>query len=165
VIELTDLTKICRESGKLLTTVSLCLGEYWDRSKDMKWLLLGETQLRKFERPGNPPYWWLAAYLGEGATDYEHDSAYALRLPLIALEFQRVEYHCAEFYAVVHPNQPSDFYVPWPGYNPLKGAEVCTECKGDDAHKIVSEYVPAHDAGLYKQVAGKLVLISIGPAR
>jgi hypothetical protein len=99
------------------------------------------------------------------ATDFEHDSAYALSLPLIGLEFQGVHYHQTQIRAWVGVN-PEHFHVPLPGYDPTKHpkAVVCTNCP--KKHPIVPEgfYFPPFERELFKKIRGREVLIKVGPA-
>lgn len=158
----TDLRSITRDSDTCKTTVELRLGDVWDRGTEIKWLTFGRAQIRKMETDGFPN-WRLAAYL-KNATDFEHDSAFAFRLMLVALEFKFVENHCTVLQALVHPSYSDEFHVPRPGYNPLELPESteCPDC--EEKHIIVPEgfYVPPFDAELFEAVAGKSVTIYIG---
>ena len=161
--DLVDLRAITRNSDKLTTRIYLC-DEF--HTGQRLWMTLGECKLmRPIER--SPMRWWLAAYLTGGATDFEHDSAYALRLPLLALHFDMWEMGQAWFYAIIDPNDADAFRVPPPGYNPMghKESYTCEEghCK-KEPHIVVPEglYVPPHDPKLYSKVACRPVLITIG---
>ena len=110
---------------------------------------------------------------GLGVTDFEHDSAWALRLPLIGLTWDGllVHYHTAHLLAWVDPDDLDGFNVPGPGYDPAKlpGAHKCKDkqCLKNDptGHIIVPEgnYVPPTNPVLYRQVRGKMLEITIGP--
>jgi hypothetical protein len=116
--------------------------------------------------------------MGHGACDPEHDTAYALRLPLIGVEFEWADHHQFRFHGYVEPGlDPTDrhntFHVPLPGYDPTTHpkAETCNgkkNCKWGDGkkHVIVPEgfYVPSFNPELYKLVAGKRVVILMGKA-
>jgi hypothetical protein len=160
-----DLRGITRESSRCLTTVNIRMGEWWDRDTDQRWLTFGQAQLRRFGDNAFP-WWWLGAYLAEGATDFEHDSGYALRLPLVSLDFQFMMNHGSHFLALVHPAAADEFRVPTPGYNPLEHpkTEPCPTCKGEQAHLMVPEglYVPPFEPELYEVVKGRPVSIHIG---
>lgn len=154
----TDLRAITRRADRCVTTVRVQMD--WETHID--WLTFGEAQLRLHEKQG---VWDLMAYLNGGATDFEHDSAYALSLPLIGLAWERLYHHRSTFTAWVHPAAESrDFRVPRSGYNPmaLGVAQTCRRCTPH--HPIVPEghYQPPFDAELYKLVAGKRVEITIG---
>jgi hypothetical protein len=164
-VEPVDLRAITRNSDKIITRIYVCDSFH---TRQQRWITLGECKLmRPVER--SPMRWLLAAYLTDGVTDFEHDSAYALRLPLLALHFDMWEMGQAWFYAIIDPNDPDEFHVPPPGYNPMehKEARLCKEghCK-KEPHIIVPEdfYTPPHDAKLYRKVACRPVLITIGVA-
>jgi hypothetical protein len=163
----TDLTKITRESKTQRTEVFV---EWGHHEQKLRWLTLGQSRLRR-AHDRDDGCWQLAAYLTAGVTDFEHDSAYALQLPLVGLHFKSVEYQRATFEAWVdpNPNDLSSFHVPRPGYNPMKLPEayIC-KMKGQCAkepHIIVPEgfYVPPVDEDLWLLVRGRRVEIRIGP--
>jgi hypothetical protein len=163
--ELVDLRSITREADRIRTKVVLL-----DRfsSERTPWLLFGSCQVRFFE---NKHSWWLSAYMTSGVTDFEHDSAYALRLPLIGMTFDGVEYGSTLLRAWVDPEGTDDFCVPTSSeYDPTKHPDATT-CNYDrcaeDPHIIVPEgfYVPPFDRQLFERVRGRKVEIRIGPAR
>ena len=160
-IELLDLRSITRDSNKCRTSVIL----QWDWQTRIEWIICGMVDFRE----DKTKRWTLQAYLNKGATDFEHDSAHALGLPLIGLTFDRLYYSRSAFTAWIDPNDDSDsFRVPLPGYNPakLKNTIKCNDKHCDEKHIIVPEgyYYPPHDAKLYDLVKGKKVEISVGPA-
>ena len=162
-IWLNDLTPICREEGRALTHVRIDLDSYLSRG--VPWLTAGASEFQRFD---SLCYWTLGARM-EGATDFEHDSAWAFKLPLIGLEFKHAYDQGCHFTAFVHPDGFDDFHVPPIGYDPRKLPEAhqCKEkgCRrNDEKHIIVPEgyYVPAKDAELYKKVRGKRVDIVVG---
>lgn len=165
-VETVDLRSITRRSDKCLTTVMLQLT--WDEREKVKWLVFGEAHIQKFERKGQ---YLLKAYLPAGVTDFEHDSAYAFRLPLMGLEMDELflSYHQTRLRAIVDPNNSDDFRVPRPGYDPLKmeGTHTCKaydQCK-EKPHLIVPEgfYAgPPFDRKLFELVRGKRVEIIVG---
>lgn len=177
VVQETDLRPICRASDRCITVVTL----HVDWEARARWLVLGETQIRQ-QSDRRDGRWRLEAYMAD-ATDFEHDSAYALRLPLVGLEFTGLDYHRSTFHAWIDPNAvdefSQDFHVPRPGYDPRKDpkARTCSGtydgkenfCKWNEGrpHPVVPEgfYVPPYDADLYGVVRGKLVEISCGPVR
>lgn len=156
-IEQVDLTSITRDSNTCRAIVKLKLGRH--KSIDW-WLKFGQAQLRNEDN-----LCWLTAYINNDVTDFEHDSAHALRLPLIGLKFDSVCYHSSKFTAWVDPDGEDEFRVPLPGYNPAEHPDAvkCTQCK--TAHIIVPEgyYLPPFNKELYNKVRGKKVYISIGP--
>jgi hypothetical protein len=166
----TDLRGICRRADTCLTVVTI----HMDWQTSVEWLRFGEAQLRHREHDGTDE---LKAFLTEGVTDFEHDSAYALSLPLIALRFESLDYHSTRLSAWVHPDDSDAFRVPRPGYDPMKHpkARICSSRasgsrspRSSDAlcgkpHVIVPEghYLPPRDAQLYSLVKGKRVEIRI----
>lgn len=163
-IEPTDLRSITRHPDRCLTTVSLQV----DWKTKLEWLRFGEANIQYFEKRKT---WSLKAYLPAGATDFEHDSAHALQLPLIGLQFGdlTIHYHTIFLVAWVDPNEFDGFRIPRPGYDPmnLPGATKCNskECR-KTPHIIVPEghYAgPPKDLELFRAVAGKRVEICIGP--
>lgn len=157
-VELTDLTGITRDNKRVRTTVYLHENNYGDK---IPWLIFGQAEVRNEER-----ICWLDARMTEGVSDFEHDSAHALRLPLIGLKFEQVWYHTTYITAWVDPNNPDGFHVPRPGYNPMKhpDAEVCEADYCGEPHPIVPQgyYVPPFDKELYEAVKGKKIEIIIG---
>lgn len=177
----TDLCAITRRPDRFLTTVDIDLGwdeESGDRSK-IRWLTFGECELRTDSKRSAR----LEAHLKGSTCDFEHDTAWALRLPLIGLQLADVGvWHSrTHFTAWVDPDAGGsmpDFHVPRPGYNPMAHpeAEICDGiydekkrkyCKWNEGkkHIIVPEgfYVPPFDRELYEVVRGKRVEISTGP--
>jgi hypothetical protein len=162
IVEETDLRPISRRGYRCLTTVRLFPN--WDPANAVTWLKIGEARLRSARDGRADGRWLLEAYLTAGTTDFEHDSAYAIRLPLIGVQFEGVDYHATRVSAWVDPgNDFEDFHVPRPGYNPmaLPNAEKCTDKRCEEPHVIVPEgfYVPPFDADLYAAVRGKRVEI------
>jgi hypothetical protein len=167
VLETTDLREITRNPELCLTEVYVQTGR--DIQSRIKWLICGQSKLipQRDHRDGR---WRLEAYLPDGVTDFEHDSGYAFKLPLIGVEFEMVDYHQATFHGWVDPNNDhEDFRVPRPGYNPMKHpkarkCEPSKYCPGN--HMIVPEGFwagPPTDTELWKAVQGKKVQICIGP--
>lgn len=172
----TDLLSISRGTDKCRSYVSL----EWDWETRVTWLKFGEATLRK-KGEKHDGRWDLEARMGLGATDFEHDTAYALRLPLVGVEFEWADHHQFRFRAFVDATMDpkptrNGFHVPLPGYNPTKhpDAKMCSGkydgkkswCKWGDgeAHVIIPEgfYVPPFNAELYKLVSGKRVELILG---
>jgi hypothetical protein len=159
----TDLRPLCRHSDRCEATVYVIVHDpetYSDRS--LVWLRLGQVYLRKFDKPYKR--WELQAYLGD-ATDFEHDSAKVICLPIIGLEWDDlfVHYHQTRLNGWVDHQNAEDFHVPRAGYNPLKEKDTvaCDRC--ENKHPMVEKYIPPNDLELFKAVAGKRVEIVIGP--
>ena len=178
----TDLRSITRHADRMSCKVTVF--DVADESR-FTWLLLGECQIRRIDRDTGRHR--LEAHLRDHACDEEHDTAYALRLPLIGLSLADLGVHdsTVHFVAWVDPNAADDhdpagpdFHVPLPGYNPMAHPKA-TECAGihdkrrrlyckwgdGKKHIIVPSgfYVPPFDAALYKAVRGRRVDIAIGP--
>jgi len=159
----TDLRSITRRSKLCLTRVFVDTPS----KEHVPWLVLGESRVET-QRERHDGSWRLSAFLGGGVTDVEEDSAYALRLPLVGLFFERVSYQSSHLTAWVDPNAgPTGFerfHVPRPGYDPAKlpNAWMCETCK--PSHPIVPEgyYVPPFDPELYRIVRGARVEIEVG---
>lgn len=132
-------------------------------NKTLTWLTFGAANLQD-RKSGT---WSLDARFGYGVTDFEHDSAYILSLPLIGLALGGlgVYLHEAHFIAWVDPNDFEGFHVPRPGYDPRKhkDTEICQEC--EEKHSVLPEgfFTPKPDRDLWNLVRGKKVEISIGP--
>jgi hypothetical protein len=154
--QVADFRSITRRANRLVTTVNLHV-----HFEKFPWLIFGQCDFQYHE---SLKQWLLKAYLPEGVTDPEHDSAYAFRLPLVGLQFSGLWYHQSHFDAWVDPSGADDFRVPKTGYDPLKLADTqtCTDC--DEKHLIVPEghYVPPFDPDLFKMVGGKRVEIVVG---
>lgn len=181
IIVETDLRSITRKANRLRAVVRIQLD--WETRID--WLLLGETQIVAQKDGGGDGRWRLESHLAEGVADIEHDTGFAVRLPLIGLQLGplAVYYHHTHLFAWVDPNaegiRTPEFHVPRPGYDPVKHPDtfMCDGiydekkkkyCKWNEGkpHPIIPQgfYVPPYDAELYEAVKGKKVEITIGPA-
>jgi len=166
----TDLRSITRDSDRYETRVLIQGDEYHElhgvsEEHDPRtlWLKFGRSELRMAEREGRSAV--LQARVTYGVTDREHDSAWAICLPLIDVKMEGVMNGRTWITACIAPRGRNDFRVPWPGYDPTKhpDAYTCKEC--EKRHKVVPEgYQPCVDAHLYQHVQGRRVSISIGPA-
>ena len=162
-IEHIDLRKICRETD--LVEVKVSFMDYDHRGEP--WITLGQASLRKSGRGG----WELFARMD--ATDFEHDSAYAINLPLIGLELDSVYYNRCNFVAWVNPNLGEldpNFRVPTSSdYDPtkLEDAYMCEMDGCEKSHPVVPEnyYQPPFNRKLFEKVRGKKAEISFGPVR
>ena len=152
---LTDLLGITRHSERCLTVVSIL------SPPDIHtWLRVGETQIQCID----PNRWLLEAYLNQGATDPEHSSAMALRLPLFGVRLQAIRYSVTTLVACILADTEY-FRVPRPGYDPFRSpiTHSCGDCKDDIAHIVVPEgfYLPPFDGELFQMVRGLQVQIDI----
>jgi hypothetical protein len=164
----TDLRPITRDADLYETRV-LIAGDEYDELRGVSeeyeprtpWLKFGRAELRMPEREGRPAV--LQARVTYGVTDQEHDSCWAICLPLIDVKMEGVSNGRTCITACIAPRGRSEFKVPWPGYDPTKhpDAFTCKECK--PRHKVAPEgYVPYTDAHLYQHVQGRRVSISLG---
>jgi len=164
LIEYTDLRSITRRSDKWHTIVTVETHDDTGFRKNITWLEFGEVQLRSTGREsGADGCYELRAYLLENVVDFEHDSAYALSLPLIGVRLgpMAVHYHQVSLCGWIDPNVDDNFRVPRPKYNPMALADT----RRDKELTIVPEgfYLPPFDVELYKAVRGKKVEITISP--
>lgn len=180
-IEEIDLRSICRQPNRYGVTVFLVnrLG------RGTGWLRLGQANLERNDRSSSPieNFWTLSARMGSRnenesvPTDFEHDTAYACKLPLIGVEFKSFRYHTATFTGWIYPSDDTasdgfhEFHVPRNGYDPRKHpkAVMCQDkdCldagveNGGGPHVIIPEdfFVPPFDPELYEAVKGRPVEI------
>jgi hypothetical protein len=121
----------------------------------VSWLALGLVDFQELEHCRE---WLLRAAL-KHATDEEHDPAYALRLPVVGLKFEQLWDGRAHFTAWV-ADDPDEFRVPPPGYDPRDNTRRCDEC---DPKHLFAPYLPDHDPDLFQEVKGLRLEISVGP--
>lgn len=166
IVPVLDLRTLSRNSDKCLTQVTLYPD--WDTKNAFVWIQAGETSLRQ-KRDGDPTSGHtLTCYVKDGATDFEHDSAYLFQLPLVGLTFVSMWYHQVRFGAYIDPTLDTlsfdRFSVPSADYNPFKhkDASLCESCKGDDAHSFVP-YLPPNNTKLYQRIKGLKAEILISP--
>lgn len=154
-----DLRPITRDSKIALTQIRL-FDPYTMRHVD--WITMGASYLHKEERFHR---WRLEARL-PNATDFEHDSAYAIRMSLVGLTFDGMFFQQQPmFVAWIDGSDVDSFNVPESDYNPLtlKGTQPCRECKGKDKHVIVPEgyFVPPPNKPLFEKVRGLKVEVTL----
>lgn len=168
---LIDLTPITRKADRSRTRIFITVPHLGGGSSKIEWIRTGLISMSQRERREG---WELISYLQEGATDVEHDSAYALTMSLFDVHFDSVDYNKTVILARVDmdedPQFGRTFRVPPPGYNPLTHPEasMCEGkkyCKQGKPHIIVphGHYCPKFDPALYKRVAGKKLEIHISP--
>ena len=160
-IEEIDLRGISRYSENLKCTVYIREPESW---RDEPWIHLGQVSFRNIGK-GKAD---LIARMD--ATDFEHDSAYVIVLPIIGLRLDEVYYHQTILEGWICPEDgPDNFHVPSSSdYDPTKlpDAYIC-EDERCNRHPIVPEgyYVPPFDEKLFNRVRGCRVKIYLGPAK
>jgi hypothetical protein len=158
-MDVLDLRSVTRDSDK--TECRILLQDH-PRHPASPWIILGQVLIR-LDR--HLPL--LMARAKAGVTDFEHDSAYVLRIPLIGVKLLEVD-HEVELEAYIHPGKEGrdDFLVPVDGYDPekLEGATICEEC--EEKHVIVPEgyYAgPPFNQDLHEELRGRRIIIRIGP--
>jgi len=166
-VQFTDLRDIGRDADRMETVVALFQENL--RQGRVEWLWAGSSSLYPVNNYHKPGLWILAARLGRGATDPEHDIPFVFKLPLVGVEIERIEEGGVWAHGFVDAYDGEEFRVPRPGYDPLKERDVftCLHASCRDRHPIVPDgcYVPKFDAALYEAVKGRLVDIRIYPVR
>lgn len=167
-VEKTDLRAITR-NPRAHTQIYIARRDAEGRRDRKLWLEFGE--LSRIWRREDDGRVLLGTYLGFGATDFEHNSAYVLRLPVIGMQFADLRYHMTIFNAWVDPDGQDEFRVPSPGYNPLTHPKAmrCDPCPyNDPPHTIVPEGLyggAPFNPELFRAVAGCPIQIHIGVRR
>jgi len=161
-----DFRPLSRNSDKILTTVIL----YTDHERS-EWIKLGEIMLRSRDSHHFRGIWELGAYLSN-ATDFEHDAAWLLKMELVGVTFDSIEYGQTRFEGFIRADSEECFKIGDADYNPLKHPEA-KSCKGTakeycrrgEKHVIVPEgfYVPPVNAPLFNIVRGRRVEVITGP--
>jgi hypothetical protein len=150
-----DLRKFSRNPERTVMTIDLV-----DRDgKKARLITCGEPQISSRDRPFEGC--WCIAARTKNATDFEHDSSYLFQFEVIGLEFGSAHYGQVTLRAWIAADDVGGFRVPDENWNPMAGAEPCEECKGKDAHQIVSYFVPPVNEKLYERIKGSQVEIVI----
>lgn len=156
-----DLRSITRDVDRVITTVELT--DLLELNR-VPWLTLGSASLRRLDRGG----WQFQAHMRDGVTDIEHDSALAVRFPLVGVRLDSVYDGVLRATGYI-PAGSNDFHVPRPGYNPIDnppdGANWCKCEPHRPPHLMLPEgfYVPPEDQETYRLVCGMRVQITMGP--
>jgi len=170
LVEPVDLRSITRESSRVITTIKVIDVDDQDgHDHKFPWLTFGEPSFRYGERRDHATM-EIGARLGKGATDFEHDSAWAFRFDLVGVEIKAL-WGLNHFVGLVKPcsfrnHQFCDFHVPGPGYNPLTHPKTvrCTDkhC-GPKGHPIVPQgyYVPPVNPDLHEKLSGRWVEVVV----
>ena len=161
IVDLTDLRSVTRSAN--LTNTHINLFNKRTRREE-PWIICGTVAIREYEPIES--CWMLAARLDYGVTDFNHDSAHAIQLPLIGLTFNDMIFDgVIMFSAWVDPNAEDDFRVPDPGYDPvaMEDTYTCEDC--EKPHPIIREglYAGPRNKALYKKVRGRKISIQIAP--
>ncbi len=154
-----DLSHLCRSSAKTVITIETDF-------RMSSWITAGEISLRARDSYHFKGICQLDARMN--ATDYEHDSLYALRIELVGVELNDISYGLTSVIGWIRADNLDSFRVPVPGYNPLKHKQAtkCKQCKGKESHLVIPDsYVPPPNPELYNIVRGRKVLITTGAAK
>lgn len=152
-----DLSKISDDGDTMITTIQLEDYDLQGLLKRGPWLTFGTASIRTETTCD------IGAHLSGGVQDFEHSSAYAVRINLVGLRFKFTSGHVSYFEAHLTPKY-DDIRIHEPDFDPtkVKGAVMCKEC--EDKHLLLPDgyYIPP----VYKYaklVAGTRVSITIGP--
>lgn len=159
-----DLRPCTRNSDFCLT----CIWVIDSHRKEHLWIVGGEAQLlRAGDSDLNRGRWYLKMYgtaKGLNLVDREHDSAYALYIELIGVDFDSVAYQQTSLYGWITPQDPESFRVPKSNDLLSTGDLPCEleECQ-EDPHYMTDYYQPAPDAELYERLMGRRVHVTFAP--
>ena len=159
-IQSIDLRPITRRSDVLGAVFRIQDEEYnW-----VPWIKCGEIKLQKDNRYGDE--FRVCAHLRDGATDFEHDSAYAFAFDAIGVTYEMTEGHNTFLSGWFKPD-PDSFCVPDEGYDPfsIEGAVKCQNC--ESGHVIVPEgcYMPPRNDAMFKALSSKRFELNISVRR
>jgi len=141
-----------------------------------EWIVMGQMSRMDVPRGNGNNSWRIGARMGDGATDFEEDSAYALSMNIISPKINTIVYGSTWIDAFIDPNPygSSDFKVPLSNdYDPRKhpDAYVCEApaclAHPNGAHPIVPEgmWMPPENPQLFKRMRGLPITIRIGVHR
>lgn len=131
-METRNFQDITRDSEFVKTTMRLSHGP-----EAPKIIVCGASQLHNYGADHSAQF---RAFLRDGATDGEHDSAKAFSIPLIGLEPQIAGTLNSLYEGWVEPEYRS-FWVGGPDYDPFEGAEDCEDDICPDDH-VITDYLP-----------------------
>lgn len=162
-----DLMSLSRTSEKLFTYVQLedCdLERYFEREEDGAkrrdaWLRFGECRIANEGRTC-----FIGSRLRDGITDFEHDSAYAVHIGLIGLQYKFTDNHVSHFEAFL-TTEPEDIRIYPADFDPakVKGSSKC-DYKGCNKHLMLPDgYFTPPMYEFARVVAGKRISITMGP--
>ena len=120
-VPITDLRGICRYPDRLRCSVFLFEAQEDGATREVPWLILGQVGLVTHEgrKAGHAT---LSARMGFGATDFEEDAAWVLKLPLTGLFFSGVDYHVTKFIAWVDADAEGSFHSDFQRGSPRLGS-------------------------------------------
>jgi hypothetical protein len=159
-----DLKSVTRDSDLVVTDIKIYTGDYSKGSGFQDWISCGSVDLRA---PTGPSPWMLNARAKEGITDFEHDSAYIFRIPVVGVELSFISNGYTYLKGYIG-GDVDDLRVPMEtGYDPLKlkGTKTCKSCK--KPHPIVEEGFWAGPKCTHKDwlaLVSRRIEICFGPA-
>ncbi len=158
VLPKVDLRPFTRDSKKIDTRIFLKGHDY--ESKQFLWIHVGAVEIRRSPEQGEVEQYILRAHRLVGYTDFEHDSAKALTIPMIGVKLATGFSGCVRLIGWIdfNPERANDLRI----FNPNaldKEASTCKDC--EKPHPIV-QYVPSPDPVLFNKIRGMQVEIFIG---
>lgn len=123
-----------------------------------RWLVLGSVTLTHDNH-----VWTLKAWLGQGIRTNDHRTPVLLQLGLIGLNFISANGNHVHMEGWMSQDW-HDFLAPPAGYDPGEiSLEWCPYCKGDEAHKVVSDPIPKYNHELFESIRGCRLSVRFGP--
>ena len=156
-----DLRPFTRDSNKIYTRIFLKGFGY--NCKQFLWIKAGSIEMRKTPEQGDKEQYVLQSHRLEGYTDFEHDSAKALTIPMIGLKMVTGWGGSLRFTGWIdfNPTRAEELRV----FNPSaldEEASVCKDRRCGKPHPIV-KYIPNPDPVLFNKIRGMEVEIFFGP--
>lgn len=131
------------------------------------WIHAGEIELTGQAWSQGSPGFWTLEIKRHGATDFDHDTAIALRLGLVGVSFHMAHGGRLWLDGFVAGDDPGMFRVPEPGWNQLENAVKCMHenCRSKGMQHLVVEegrYIPPPNPKLFERLRGLRVEIVTG---
>lgn len=151
-----DLRAVTRDAHLVTTYIAVKFGGMY-----VPWLEFGSLSTMGDGKT------FIGARFGSGVTDFEHDSAYALRVDVIDVQLVSIQDGCVDLRAWVAAEDADGLNVPSKSILSLEelGVEPCSECEGDEKHLIINTFTRKADVELWKRLRGRELRISIVPKR
>lgn len=164
-----DMREVTRDSKYFRTQIRIEPQRHYPRVE----IVCGRINLRFSGRDGQ--YGELSARAQYGVTDFEHDSAYVFRIPIVGVKFNFMDNGWTSLTGLLLGKEPEELRL-MAGYNPLllEGTVLCNDerCTRDpeekkrwpQGHPIIPEGYYAgpimKNTKLYQQLVGSTVEIS-----
>lgn len=162
-----DLTSLSRRGDKLLTYIQLedpDLERYFDREENGvkrrdSWLKFGACRITNEGRNC-----FIGSRMRDGITDFEHDSAYAVHISLIGLQYKFTDNHTSHFEAFL-TTTPEDIRIYPADFEPekVKGSWKCKQSHCDKHLMLPDGFFTPPMYEFARVVAGKRISITMGP--